>query len=58
MRYNILSATAAVCGGGLFTDKPAEKDVWDGNAKRYTKYNECGLDCIVGGCRNLAHYSL
>lgn len=35
MRYNILSATAAVCGGGLFTDKPAEKDIWDGNAKRY-----------------------
>lgn len=35
MRYNILSATAAGGSGGLFTDKLAEKDIWDGNAKRY-----------------------
>ena len=30
---DISTATAAGGSGGLFTDKPAEKDVWDGNAK-------------------------
>ena len=58
MRYNILSATAAVCGGGLFTDKPAEKDVWDGNAKRYAEYYECGLDSIVGCNRNFTYHAV